>query len=131
MAALDTVGLVTFSNITSTGFIASLNGTTIDTVTSSYNNDTADGFLYVYNGVMYDVKQTSTTIHTGTQVIHKQSVASANWTITHKLGHLATINVVVDHNSSIVPIYPNTVNQTSTETHIGFTTAKMGIARLV
>lgn len=66
-----------------------------------------------------------------TPVTFEQDIPSDTWVVDHKLGDVATVNVVIEIDNERHSILPNDITHLPNQTTIKFTRPYRGTARLV
>ena len=120
--------MLTFSQISSSGFTWTDEVGNSGNVVQGYNNETGDGHLFYKNNALYEIFTDRYTISTDKSCVFVATQPLAEWSIKHNL-HSSTVVLAMRPDGTVV--YPTKVIESSfNETKVVFSTPITGRANV-
>lgn len=102
--------MLSFSNITSTGFTATdPMGNSFDVTTTAYDNPTLQTHSLAFGAEVYSFSTAFVTQRVFGMVKHVQNTPATTWTIVHNLNDYPMATSVITYNGTSQQVYPHAV----------------------
>jgi hypothetical protein len=124
--------MLSFSNITSTGFTATdPMGNSFDVTTTAYDDPTLHTHSLVYGAEVYRFSTDFVTFNVNKMVQHHQNTPATTWTIIHNIGDVVVATPVITSSGELQYVLPLAVTVIDSNTlELTFSSPTSGIVQV-